>query len=422
MSFRLLAIAAAVLTLPAGLPGQNSGRPLEVLRAEARTQIQRMEVQFDLALREAVRSLARIAPDEESSLARSIREQLLPWAGVFPAKFIAQIRESSNDRARQNLIRILAAEGSPSSANALLSLLGGKDDAWIVSRIGFMEQPGSECRAAIHALANGERESAPDVQAAALRSLARLKDRRTLALARGVLERASTEELSIAAAEAMAMSFTDGRADSEILRIVARDPSKPATVRAAAVRALASFPQSLDNLRTLHDSLDDATPVVKAALDALARVGDRSTSRNYLLKIVREHSEEPIRTQAAIVLSGLGIYDGAQLLVRDLRRQADERPREPELQRALADQYYQLHAWPLALESYGKAASARGFAAQSEVRYLMARCRARLGQFDRARADLTAAGYDSFHTLAEDPAFEQMRQHPRFAPLFRAPN
>jgi tetratricopeptide (TPR) repeat protein len=249
-----------------------------------------------------------------------------------------------------------------------------------------------------------------------------MKDRRVLELARSLLTKGAAEPLGSSAAMAISLVSNDPRGDADLLRAAAAETSRSLPQRAACIRALSAFPQSIQSLRTLHDSLSGELPLINAALDALSVVGDKNTSKNYLLKLVKDHPDEEVRVRAAIVLSELGVSDGAAVLISDLKRAAEDRAKEPELRRAVADRCYQLHAWQLALEWYEKTLLLnRGYSSRAELKVWAARCRARLGQFDKAKADLKEAGYDNFNSLVDDPAFAVMRQDPRYEPLFRQP-
>jgi HEAT repeat protein len=418
----LLLVASSVLIcLQSTLPAQQSREPLERLRAIAHKRIQQMEVQFDARLLEAARILSRVAPEEDSALYREARKDLLPWVAVFPEKFLGAIRASNQERSRQNFIRIMAAEGSVPSAEALLSLLPGKDDAFVLRAVGGMTDPGAKARNVIFGLLSNETPAFAPVRAEALIALARMKDPRVVEFARGILQKPAAEPLGAAAAEALAEVSSNAKADGDLLRTVARDSARPLSERAAALRSLAKFGGGLDNLRALHDSLEDHIDLVHAALDSLATVGDKNTSKNYLLKLTRDHASEEIRVRAATVLSDLGVYDGARALTKDLQAVAEERGKDTDAHRAVADRYYQLHAWPLALDWYEKAFTLSRFSGKAEIKVWAARCRARLGQFDKARANLKEGGYDHFAQFAEDPAFDRMRMDPRYEPLFRTP-
>jgi HEAT repeat protein len=417
-----LTLAVCIGSMSPAVKGQQQGLPLEVLRKEARQRIQQMEAQFELSLASAARMLSRVAPDDDSPVFRAVLKELLPWAGVFPEKFLAQIKSNSSDRTRQNLIRILAHEGSTASADALLSLLPGQDDGFVLVTLGNMADPGPRAKNLIWSLASTESTSAIPVRAEALKALARMKDRRVLELARSLLTKGAAEPLGSSAAVALALVSNDPRGDADLLRTVAAESTRALPQRAACIRALGAFPQSIQSLRTLHDSLSGELPLINAALDALSVVGDKNTSKNYLLKLVKDHPDEEVRVRAAIVLSELGVSDGAAVLISDLKRAAEDRAKEPELRRAVADRSYQLHACQLALEWYERTLLLnRGYSSRAELKVWAARCRARLGQFDKAKADLKEAGYDNFSSLVDDPAFAGMRQDPRYEPLFRQP-
>ena len=101
-----------------------------------------------------------------------------------------------------------------------------------------------------------------------------------------------------------------------------------------------------------------------------------------------------------------------------MRKQADENRRDDGAQREAARAYYRLDAFEDAYTYFERAIAHANPARRYSLRIWLGRCRAQLGQFDRAAKKLREAGYASFRTFADDPAFEAMRKHPKWSRAF----
>ena len=393
-------------------------RPVEELRDVALEKIAAMEIEFQSRLAAAIRQLRRIDPNKDTPNARTVRETLAPWAGVFSDRFKDALRTQKNKMVRRNLIRIMGMEGSPTSAEGLLEFLGDQDDAYIIRTLSNMAEPGPRVTQELLRIANGTRPMKIDARAEAIRGVARHGHPDARSISTGLLKTRNPPEIEVAALDALALLGKPERGDIQLVCDLSRDTTRSNAPRAAALRCLGSFPSNLDSLRALHDALKTEPELILASLDALASIGSKGTSKNYILAVAREHSDEDVRRRAAVVLSDLGIYTGARELVKDLERYAQGRPRDASAHQDVGHAFYELHAWPNAIDWFEKALRISRITGRSELRLWIARCRAQLGQYSKAKDELQKAGLRRFDTLADDPAFAGMKNDARYAPLF----
>jgi len=416
------ALATPGFTQPTG---ETSGPlALEKLRDEAQARVEEMGAEFKSSFEEALPILTLIPVDSDSQRAASIRTELTPWASVFHADFIGGIKASAGNHVRGHLALILAKASPPKGAEGLLALFGTEGpelDLLAIRTVGAMSDPGNAAREQLAALAT-RTELVAETEGAILTAMASTRAPGAAAAARRRIDNpAAPPAVRACALTALSIVGTSPRDDMRLIVKELQQPDVAKPVRIAALRALSRYEEGHENRRALHDALEDIDmAIVAAALDALEVVANKDTSKRPLLKLVKSGADLGLRERAARILVRLGSVQGARHLVEPIRKHADENRRDDGAQREAARAYYRLDAFDDAYTYFERAIAHANPARRYSLRIWLGRCRAQLGQFDRAAKKLREAGYESFRTFADDPAFQVMRKHPKWSRDFEA--
>lgn len=434
----LAATCTAILAQGGAEAAKKAGqeqRSVEALRTIARAKVQEMQAVFQDQLADGLRILRRTPADSDTEAAEQIRKDLAPWASVFPERFIELIVEAEDKPdLRAHLVDVLTLAGSSEAATALAQLIGKGDrsatadpteveqreylDMICVQGIGFIPSATDEVRKVVVGLTGTTKSDR--IMGAALISLARLGCPEAAAIARETLGGDAPPTVKARAVAALAITQDDPRSDARLIRKLGQDKAAPKVLRVAVLRALARYEKNPDGRRLLHDALEEEDlDIMRAALFALKRVASKDSSKVPLLKLVKTITiDRDLRDDAARILMKLGSKDGARHLVDPLKRTADGERGNANLQRTAADAYYDLHDYDDAIVYYRRAVNASNPARRYQHHVSIAKCHARVGDFDKAVSELKKAGYDRLTSFSDDPAFEKMRAHPKWAPLF----
>jgi len=405
---------------------QEQSRSLEALRKEALRRVQRMRAVFEEQLSQALLTLSEVRPDRDTQEAFETRVDMARWASVFPERFAALIKKSTEyPQLQTQLCRVLALAGSAGAADALAGLIGiaPELDLEIVRSLAVISAAGDGPRARLVELS--QNPPSADVFSASIIAMARLEIPGAAALARTTIANTNASPQVVASAvRALAITRDDLKRDLSLLKKLGFEKDLDKAVRIAVLRALGSYERNTESRRILHQGLETQDDqVIAAAVHGLRTIASKESSKAPLLKLIRTTVvDRRIREDAARLLMALGIKDGARALVLPNKRAADAEPRNAYLQREVGEAYKRLNNFDDAISYFEKAIRQSNAARRYELRVWVARCRALQGQFDKAATELKKAGYDSFASFADDEDFASMAKHPRWAAMFRKKN
>ncbi|MCB9831395.1 MAG: HEAT repeat domain-containing protein [Planctomycetes bacterium] len=419
MKSKLLALALA-LGLSAPVVAQEEP-PIETMRATAR---ERVKEQAGFIKQQVVKALIVLKNADEMPERRVEQEQealVELGLGVLPA-LIQAIQETDSERLLYEIGRVLVrlvAEKRATVAeigDPLRDLLDQKHPARAAAAVGILGY--IKDLSALDAIRLMVSRDQPPVRAAAIEALARLGDE---SVRQHYAQGMAHEDPKVRRAVMRAARLTGDVRDVEFILAGLQD--KDQDVVLAAIRAIEGVgTNSTKAMRALHDQLaGEDENRVRTAIEVIGNIGNRNYSVGHLGNLVENANRNwDLRKTAAIAMYRLGSSEGMDLLAKGYEQIIRERPKDPTNYQQLAEFYEEFGAWGDAAKIYDKAIDlTRQPARQNDLRLLTARAWARAGQFKKAAALLKKTPRnDNWQDLADDPAFEKMKEDRRYRANF----
>lgn len=427
---RLALLVTGLIVFAAALPAQEGPPSLESLMSEADAAVAAQKTRISETVKRALQDFRNKHKDEFE-----IKQQSARVAELGPA-------------AIPDLLAAFEIEKNERALRTIADLFVEIDDRGCVAPLqrfaaGDQELRAAESVRALGSLASAE-EAAALMKIVANASGVRVRQEGLVALARLGHEPArplwvsglGDDDERIRAAAASAFGFVGRPADVKLLEPLLEDDED--IVALAAVESLGQVAERTRSTRALalvHGALERDDPrFIKAVLDVVDRLKN-STSKTHLKRLVDDlGGEEParkvktgpaLRKRAAIILfRRLGVSYGRDALAEPLKKQIRARPRRAAATwNRLSELYFEFGDWKSAIDAGEKGLKRNeNYTQQIEIKGRIARSQAYLGKFAKAAKTLRDAfGAAPWPDLADDPAFQEMRQDRRYRKAFDRP-
>ena len=269
-------------------------------------------------------------------------------------------------------------------------------------------------------------KSKASLKSSALRALFHLPGEIDDALLDRVLFEEDTE-MAAMALEALASSFHQGAAAK--VRQLLEDPRRASNVSAGILAYYRACPDSLGSEEALalvqlaaYPNTPDSRRI--EILEALSNfdVHPSSDLRAAMQPLV-SHRDQEINVAAQVALTILGDRNARKALLRECDDYVDKNENWANAYSKRAAIYYRIREYSSAIKDYKKAIKlSENDPLPSEDNHVgLARCYARQNKFKDASQTLDDAPLPlkRLQALADDPAFAELREHPKYGKVFR---